>query len=131
MRLQPGLVRHAHHLDHLAVGHALVGAQLDSVSGFCLAASASCARQLLRVDRLVVQEGLAALVEHHGDEARASAAGGLGLGQVQPHGAGQQRRRDDEDHHQHQHHVDQRRDVDVAHGRGPSVRSRRPKAMSA
>jgi hypothetical protein len=52
------------------------------------------------------------------------------LGQVQPDRAGQQRRGDDEDHHQHQHHVHQRRDVDVAHGLRPLVRSSRPNAMS-
>jgi hypothetical protein len=47
MRLQARLLRGAHHLDHLAVGHALVGAQLDFGVGVALRGVGQAGGQLL------------------------------------------------------------------------------------
>jgi hypothetical protein len=65
-------LRLAHHLDHAAVGHALVGAQLHLGVGVVQLGLLQRHRQLGRVDRLVVEEGLARLVDRDGDELRRS-----------------------------------------------------------
>jgi hypothetical protein len=92
MRDRPAFCASADHLDHAAIGHALVGAQLDLGVGLRAAGLLQARRgQLAGCERLVVQEDLAGLVHHQGDKrGRVSRAGGVGFGQVQPDRAGQQ-----------------------------------------
>ena len=75
--------------------------------------------QGITLQTLLLYIDSARLVDGHGQGLciALAAGGGIGLGEVYLHGAEHHGRGDDENHQQHQHHVNQRRHIDVAHGR--------------
>jgi hypothetical protein len=113
------LLGDSHEFDHLAVGHGLIGPELDFSVGLGGGHTLQGSRQSLFANGLVVQKQFTGLIQAEVDGFRRFAGlRTLSRRQVQAKGAGQQGRRQNEDDQQHQHDVDQRRDIDLAKGLG-------------
>lgn len=113
------LLGQAHHIQNLAVGHGLVGPELNFDLGLLKGNSLQLAGQGSQANGLVIDKDITRCIETEADGlGRLTRLGCFGLGEVKSNGTGQQRGRQDENDQQNQHDIDQGRDIDVAKGLG-------------
>src|ERR1700674_3012639 len=114
----------AHDPHHGAVIHFAIPAHIDALvrSAASLGDRFELCNEIFDLDLGILQKNLALAVD--GDHQRLAILVerlGLGLGQIDRHADREQRSRDHEDDQEHQHHVDERRDVDLAHDRAGAM----------